>query len=582
VIGVARSDRSFEVVVIGAGPVGLSTALLLGGAGICTLLVERNACTSLHPRASGIHGRTMELFRQWGIAEQVRTAALPAERAQGFGWMTRLNGIELGRLMFADDGDTLSRFGEQSPESPCFCPQSAYEPILLAAARKHPSVTVEFERDAVTLAQDDRDVHVGLHHLDQDVTEQVRAAYVVAADGLTSPTRERLRIPESGTGRFGHSVNVHFLADLGAYVYDKPFMLYWIVNGETQGTIGSSSPDQTRWTYNFDAQPDLDYPAAVLVEQVRMAVGVPDLDVELLDVLRWDYEQSVTERWRVGRVLLAGDAAHRFPPHGAFGMNSGVQDAHNLAWKLIEVLRGRAGETLLDTYEAERKPVAKANGRQALINTHNMAETGWHGPDSDALATIELPVEGRDLRERIGAAVAKQRAHLHSQGQQYGTIYTSGAVVSDGTEPIESTVSEYRETGHPGARAPHVWLRNAAGVRLSTLDLWDGSFVLLAGARGGDWLPAASEAADHYAIRLTTHHVGSGAGLTEESRRWTQLYGVSESGAVLVRPDGHVGARFHELPDSPVTCLEETFRQILHLDTFNGFSEAAANSGDMR
>ena len=228
-------------------------------------------------------------------------------------------------------------------------------------------------------------------------------------------------------------------------------MLFWIVNGETQGTLGAASRDQTRWTYNFDAQPGVEYQEAALVNEIRLAVGVPDIDVEVLDVLRWDYEQAVSERWRVGRVLLAGDAAHRFPPHGAFGMNSGVQDANNLAWKLIQVVRGSAGEALLDTYEAERKPVAEQNSLVALANTRALAATGGHGMSREELTAIELPVEGREVRERIGAAVSEQRSHLRSEGQQFGTIYESLAVVPDGTAPVESTVSEYPR---PRARRP--------------------------------------------------------------------------------------------------------------------------------
>lgn len=561
------TDRSFDVLVIGGGPVGLSMAYLLGRAGVSVLLVEQHATTSSHPRAAGIHGRTMELFRQWAIANDVRRAAVPAERALGFGWMTRLTGFQLGRLMFADDEEVLARYGEQSPEPPCFCPQWAYEQVLLTAALRHPSVTVEFGRQAVSLDQDERAVRVGIRHDAGDGTEVIRASYVVAADGLSSPTRRWLQIGESGTGVFGHSVNVHFRADLGAYVLDKPYMLFWIVNAQTQGTMSAASGDNTRWTYNFDARPDAEYSEGALIDQVRMAVGVPDLEVEVLDVLHWDYEQVVTDRWRVGRVLLAGDAAHRFPPHGAFGMNSGVQDANNLAWKLAEVLHGQADDALLDTYEQERKPVAEANGRQALVNTRSLEETGWHGPYAAELATIEELVEGQALRDRIGAAIAKQRAHLHSQGQQFGSAYTSGAVVPDGTDPVESTISDYRETGRPGARAPHVWLRDGAGRVLSTLDLWDARFVLLVGGSGGDWLRAARVVAAESGIQLATYRVGHGHELEETGRLWTQVYGVSEQGAVLVRPDGHVGARFPTLPHDPVTALGTSIRSILQTDT---------------
>jgi hypothetical protein len=397
------------------------------------------------------------------------------------------------------------------------------------------------------------------------VGQAVRARYVIAADGASSPVRTWLGINESGTGRFGHSVNVHFQADLSGYVQDKPFMLFWIVNGQTQGTIARASADDNRWTYNFAGEPDREYSSAELIEQVRLAVGDADLQVEVLDVMHWDYEQSVTDRWRAGSVLLAGDAAHRFPPHGAFGMNSGVQDAHNLAWKLAAVLRGTAAPALLDTYEVERKPVAVANGRQALANTASVSETGWHGPSEDELAVIELPVEGAVLRARIAAGVDAQRAHLHSEGQQFGVIYASSAVFADGTAPEPSTVAVYRETGHPGARAPHVWLRDRGGHRVSTVDLWRGEFTLLAGPDGVDWVSAAQSIATNLRVPLTTYRIGSGLPLEEDDRPWKKIYGIANSGAVLVRPDGHVAARFQDSSAAP-DALSAALRHILHLD----------------
>jgi 2-polyprenyl-6-methoxyphenol hydroxylase-like FAD-dependent oxidoreductase len=559
------SSQDVDVLVVGGGPVGLVVAGLLGAAGIHTLLIERNPSTSHHPRASGVHPRTMELFRQWGIADDVRGVAVPPERSQGFGWMTRLNGQELGQLLFADPDQPPSVQPAPGPEDPCFCPQTEYEPILLAAAARHPSVTLEFDCEAIGLSQDEDHAQLTLRSRAKGRERRVRARYVIAADGASSPIRSWLGISESGTGRFGHSLNVHFRAGLSSYVQGKPFMLFWVVNGDTQGTIARASADDSRWTYNFDAEPDREYSSAEIIRQVRLAVGDPALQVEIVDVMRWDYEQSVADCWRSGRVLLAGDAAHRFPPHGAFGMNSGVQDAHNLAWKLAAVLRGTASPALLDTYEAERRPVALSNSRQALANTASVSETGWHGPSAEELAAIELPLEGADLRARIGAAVDAQRPHLHSLGQQFGAVYASTAVLPDGTAPEPSTISEYRESGHPGARAPHVWLRDRDGRRVSTLDLWRGEFTLLVGPGGASWLPVAEAVATSMRVPLTAHQVGPGLPLEEHDRPWTKVYGVSDDGAVLVRPDGHVAARFQDASASP-DGLTAALRHVLHLD----------------
>jgi hypothetical protein len=183
----------------------------------------------------------------------------------------------------------------------------------------------------------------------------------------------------------------------------------------------------------------------------------------------------------------------------------------------------------------------------------------------EELTVIEMPVEGREVRERIGTAVSEQRSHLRSEGQQFGMIYRSTAVVPDGSAPVESTVSEYRETASPGARAPHVWLRRPSGERLTTLDLYDDGFVLLTGSRGDDWLAAASSVAQRNGFKLTGYRIGAGSEIVADGRSWTETYGVSEEGAVVVRPDGHVGARFPELPENPDASLEEVFNRILHL-----------------
>jgi putative polyketide hydroxylase len=569
---VTFSARDVDVLVVGGGPVGLSMALQLGRAGIETLLVERRATVSTHPKAFGIHGRTMEIFRQWGIATDVRRRGIPAERTQGVGWFTRLSGHELGRIMFADEGGPIEDGAVEvdpgpSPEPPCFCPQPIYERVLLDAVRREPHVTLRFEREArdISPSEDavEDGVEVTVQRVDGDGVERIRAQYVVAADGVASTLRTALGIDESGTPAFGHSVNVYFRADLEPYARGKPFALLWIVNPDTQGTLAPASADFTMWTYNFAGEPGVVYGHDVLVDRVREAVGDPQVEVAVLDVLRWDYDQAVADRWRVGRVFLVGDAAHRFPPHGGFGMNSGIQDAHNLAWKLVEVMRGRAGDALLDTYEAERKPIAEYNGSQALHNTHSLKDTGWHMPDPAELSVIELPVEGRDIRARLAAAVPRQREHFRSEGQQYGAVYQSDAVVDDGSVAEISTVTDYRATGHPGARAPHVWLTRPSGPLASTVDLWDAGFVLLTNDSGVQWDAAARAVTAALGVGLSVHRIGPEADLREATGSWTGVYGVSPGGAVLVRPDGHVGARFSDPPEDATAQLDSAVRQIL-------------------
>lgn len=553
-------EHGADVIIIGAGPVGLASAILLGQAGVRTLVVERKPAATGHPRAFGVHGRTMEIFRQWGIADEIRAGALPPERSIGFGWFSSLVGAEIGSLTFGDPGQSAGE-AEPSPEPPCFCPQHHYEQVLLATARSHPSVQVLFQHEAVGLRQDGDGVEVELAHPESAASETVRGQYLVAADGAHSQVRQWLGAREYGLSPFGHSVHTHFRADLTPYVADKPYMLMWVLNRATQGTLAVASRDYQEWTYNFAAPASQDISADEIARQIRAAVGVPGLTLEILDVLRWDYEQKVSEPWRVGRAFLVGDAAHRFPPHGAFGMNSGVQDAQNLMWKLALVLQGLAEDSLLSTYELERKPVAEVNGEQSVRNTRNLDLVS-----GAALGTGELDdLVGGEVaaRDAFRSAIARQAAHLQSTGQQFGVRYESSAVLPDGAQVPESTIADYAESGAPGARAPHLWLRGADGSEISTIDLFGGGFVLLAADQRDRWIQAAQQSSHARSVHVKVHQIGPGRAWRELSRRFTSVYGLTSEGAVLVRPDGHVLARFSGGVDEPEAVLDAALVQVL-------------------
>lgn len=494
-----------EVVVVGGGPVGLSLAGLLGQFGVRTLLLERHASTSTHPRGFGIHPRTMEVFRRLGVADAIRAAGLPPQEAAGFGFVTQLAGEERARLMLAPMPDQLG------PEQGCFCPQGSYEAVLREHVAALPCVDVLFNAE-VTGLQDGR--------LEVDGAPGPRARWVVAADGMHSPVRAMLGVTETTTGAFGHSVSLHVRADLQRFRDGRPFALTWTVDPGAEGTFSIASADAKKWTFTFAGDPDHDYTEAELIARVRAAVGDHDLDVELLEVLRWDYEHAVTDSWRAGRFLFCGDAAHRFPPHGGFGMNSGVQDAENLAWKLAAVLRWGASDRLLDSYQAERRPVAVRNGQQAVRNTERLVGARWD-PDHAA------------------ASLADQHEHFLSLGQQMGVTYSSTAVVDDGSPATPSTVTDYVESGRPGGRAPYVRFEEA-GRQTSTVDASADAFVLVTGTAA----PSLPEG-----IPVTVLQVGAA------DRPWHEVYGVPEAGAVLIRPDGHVAARFRDGPSGVADAL---------------------------
>jgi 2-polyprenyl-6-methoxyphenol hydroxylase-like FAD-dependent oxidoreductase len=553
-----------DVLIVGGGGVGHAMALQLGRAGISTLLVERRSGRSTHPKALGAHPRSMELYREWGIADEMTAAALLPQQALGFAWMTRVNGIELGRVMLADDVGKLDEYSAQTRERMTFIAQVKLEEVLARAVERHRSAEIRFGTEAVAIEQDDTEARVLLRETEGGGTYQVRATYVVAADGVRSPLRRMLGITETADPPYGESVNIYLRSPgMDALRAGRPYVLWWTVNADSYGTFWPIGFDH-RWIYNFEgdiSKPDDHFDQAFCTDRIRRSAGVPGLDVEVLDILRWRHECAVADQWRRGRVFLAGDAAHRFPPHGGFGLNSGVQDTANLAWKLAAVLRGQAGDALLDSYEAERKPVAELNAEQTTLNTKRMQETGWLSDGYD-LAAIERP-EGAELRAAIADAVPRQREQFHSQGQQFGMIYASSAVVPDGRPPVRSTIADYHMTSTPGARAPQVWLTTPDGQRVQTLDLIDGGFVLLAGRDGASWTAAAAALRLHD-LKLSAYRVAEDGDLSfADNGSFGQSFEVERDGAVLIRPDGHVGFRAQHRPSDPAGALRDALARIL-------------------
>jgi len=540
----------FDVLVIGGGPVGMSAGIQLASRGIRTFVAERHLTLSQHPKAAGIHPTTMELFAQWGVADAIRGQSLPPERSTGFAWTTRLkDGMDLGQVRF---GGEPAPGPEPSPAQLCFTPQDIVEPILHEELLRHPAATFAFGTTAEVLYQDAGGVTVSL--TGPTGRREVRASYVIAADGVRSPTRTRLGITETAGPVYGESINVYFASDaLTRDTATWPFSLTWILNPDVTGAIYPVGRGN-RWIFNFSGEEHEEYDEATCVRNVRHAAGDPALDIEVLSILRWRHEDAVADSWRTGRVFLAGDAAHRFPPHGGFGMNSGIQDTANLCWKLALVLDSAAADGLLDTYEQERKPIAEFNAEQCTLNTKKLAETGWLAEDPEILASIETP-DGARLRERIRAAVPRQRDQFHSTGQQFGFRYASPAVVDDGSEPEPSTVADYRPSASPGSRAPHLWLRDHGGVRYSTVDLPAGRFVVLTGHAGGQWADAAE------ALDLPAWVIG--ADLVPETEPFEAAYGIATTGMVLIRPDGHVALRIPATADDCHAVLADALDRIL-------------------
>lgn len=505
------------VLIVGAGPVGLSLAIRLAQLDVPAMLVERHRTTSTFPKGRALSIRSMEIYRSWGLEEELTATGLSRDSLAFY----------TGATLIDPDGvriltNAASRPPVPSPTYTLLCSQDKLEPFLLEHARRLAPGRVRFGVELTDLAVDEDGVTATLTDHDAGTTEQVRAGYLVVAEGARSGTRDRLGISLTGPTEVSHNLNILFEADLQQYVEGRFCAVYTISQPGLHGTF-LAVDNERRWLFNLVADGDpaglhlLDDDACI--QAIRTAAGLPDLAVKLVDRQMWHAGARVADRFQHGRVLIAGDAAHITTPYGGYGMNCGIADADNLAWKLAAAHQGWAAPELLDTYEAERRPVAQASADESyrrLIDAITAHQTG---------------------------ASARARP---SEGLVLGYHYDSAAVIADGTAPPEhDPVAEYVQTGRPGHRAPHVWLA-ADGKRTSTLDLIGTGFTLFTGAQA-DWIGDFAGAARAASVPLRAYPVGAGP-VTDPDGDFAETYGIGPSGGVLVRPDGHVAWRSQDRP----------------------------------
>jgi len=536
------ADRQVPVLVVGGSLVGLSTSLLLSGLQVPHLLVERHRGTAVHPRAASFHQATMEVFRGAGLQQAIEAAAEKEFVQSG--------AIVSVETLASDDVTYFYRsFNEGvetlSPTSRLFITQVGLEPLLRERAREQ-GAEHRYGTELVSFTADDDGVTAVLRDRDTGAEELVRADYLVAADGARSPTREQLGIGTDGRGSFADCVTIYFKADMRELIAERPLSVVYVAHPELLGffrfsfdgdsgflaVFSTTDPDGNRDTH---AGRDLDTEGCVAL--VRKALGRPDIAVEVENVQSWTAAAAHATSYRSGRVLLAGDAAHVMPPTGGFGGNTGVADARNLAWKLAMVLDGTAGPGLLDTYDAERRPVAAMIVEQAYTR-------------------YVLRVDPTLPRDNLAPP-------LDDPSIELGTVYASAAVDA---APDGPAVDDPRTpTGRLGVRAAHLWVTHREN-QISLHDVLGGSFVLLtAGDVGGAWARAAADAAARLGITLPTHRVGPDGDLVCPADEFETAYGTSPGGAVLVRPDGVLAWRSG--PDAdPAATLESALRRLLARD----------------
>ncbi|WP_256105410.1 FAD-dependent oxidoreductase [Streptomyces sp. ODS05-4] len=528
------------VLIVGGGPTGLALALFLTRHGVRPLLVERRSGTGRLPRAFSLHARTMEIFRAAGVEQAVRDVSARAGLAH-------LRGILSVRTLAGDPGawvlpPDVPTF-DPSPLSPVggiCCPQDLYEPVLAEAAAEA-GARIEFGAELLDFEDRPDAVHARIRSSDGR-TRTVRAAYLVAADGAASPVRERSGVALGGRGALvGAAINVLFRADLTAAVDGRTFFMCTAFNPRASVAL---TPRDASGTWSMlgvaldDGKPVTDYTPERCVRLVRDAVGVADLPVEILRTVPWTSGMRVADRFRSGRVFLAGDAAHTMSPSGGYGANTGIQDAHNLAWKLAAVLHCWGWDRLLDSYDAERRPVAWAIAEQAALRTM----TGHQGPGEGGLPAI------RDDFTII-----------------FGHQYDSAAVLGAASgEPLPERLDL---TARPGTRAPHAErvTDGMTGATESVLDRLGRSFVVLTAGPSEPWTEAVQLARGQLGVPLDACRLdGDPRGGDAAVLR---AYDLEPGGAILVRPDGFVAWRCDAPPVDAGARLTEALTRLLGRQT---------------
>jgi 2-polyprenyl-6-methoxyphenol hydroxylase-like FAD-dependent oxidoreductase len=532
------ADIKVPVLIVGGSMVGMSTALLLGYHGVRSLVVEHHRGTAIHPRAASVTQRTMEIFRSVGIEQTVRTKseAQFVQDAGVVGAETLAGGATALYIANFNDG-----IRDLSPTVRVFLSQNALEPTLKENAEKH-GAEMRFATECVSLAQDDGGVTAVIRHRDSGESQTVRAQYLIAADGAHSRIRQQLGIRMLGHGSFSKSVTIYFRANLRRFLEGKLWAVVYANHPQLRGFFRFEKPFDSAFlvvnTTGDAARPNVDVSTgcdeACALRMVRTAIGLADIPVTIENVMHWRATADVAERFRDGRIFIAGDAAHVMPPTGGWGGNTGVQDAHNLAWKLALVLNGGAGEKLLSTYDEERRPIGELTVQQAY--TRYVLRTDPSLPQD----AMQPPVNDLNI--------------------ELGYVYRSSAIVPEAADaPLHLNPRESHAL--PGTRAPHYWLRRD-GEDISTLDLFGRNFTFLLGAAGTEWRRHASHAASEARLPLDVQQVGDD-GLQDPAGGFTAAYGIEPSGCVLVRPDGFVAWRARNREGASATRLSDVLRSIL-------------------
>lgn len=559
----ASSETS--VLIVGAGPVGMMGAILLKQLGIDVRLIERRSAPSTAPAAHVVNARTFEICRGAGV-DMDAIAANTVDPVDGgkVVWWTNLAGEAVSTLPFEVQGDEALKY---SPTPLRNMGQHRFERVLRDTIDKHGAAPIEWNCQWQSAVQDEGGVTSVVKNLRTGEVETIRSKFLIASDGAGSRVREAMGIAMDGPPKIRSFIMAHFEVDLREFVKDCPGILHWLLDPE-QRAGGLIAHDIDReWVlmvpYDDESETLEDFDQERCVQLLHDAIGdVPSKPARLIQTSKWNMSAQVAQSFRSGRVFLAGDAAHRFPPAGGLGLNSGVQDVHGLAWRLAGVLDQWADISVLDSYEIERRRVAQNNSNQSLRNAKRvkMIQQAMGTEQDPSRARMKAALADPTQRSEVVAAIQAQAEHFDMLGLQLGYRYEDGAIVPDGSEPptVLNSVREYVPTAMPGARLPHAWMERD-GVRCSTLDAIEpGTFTLFTSHPSVEWESAASEISE---VPITVISVGRD--MHDLEGFWANVSELAPGGALLVRPDQHVCWRAKSRPDNPREALRTALDEIL-------------------
>jgi 2,4-dichlorophenol 6-monooxygenase len=553
-----------EVLIIGSGPAGSTAALALSTYGIKNIVVTKYRWLAETPRAHITNQRALEVFRDMGVEDEVKTLAVKQEWMGNTVFCTALAGEELGRIQtWGTHPRRKADYTLASPTTICDLPQNLLEPILFGAACER-GTRPRFDFEYLSHVQDETGVTATVRDRLSGEDVHIRAKYLIGADGGRSKVAEDLGLPMVGQMGVAGSMNIVFEADLSAYVAHRPSVLYWVLQpGSNIGGIGMGLVRMVRpwnewlivWGYDIN-QPAPKMTDELATEIAHKLIGDASIPIKIKSYSVWTVNNMYATRLSSGRVFCMGDAIHRHPPSNGLGSNTSVQDAYNLAWKLAAVLRGHATPALLASYDEERAPVAKQ------IVTRANQSIGEFGPIFEALGllnTEDFAVMREHMaarkdnnqaaaaqREALRKAIAFKDYEFNCHGVELNQRYVSGAVVAD-AEPDPGFARDaelyYQPSTRAGAHLPHVWLQRE-GRPVSTLDVaGKGRFLVLTGIGGEDWVAAAANIAGETGMEIATAIIGPDRDFEDPYGEWAVLREIDEGGCLLVRPDMQIGFR---------------------------------------